>query len=171
MRIRSFTFLICFVLAVGFIGCKKDEGNDTTHLSIFLAGNPYAASKVNIDLREVLVNLGTDSTSWTSIHTNAGVYNLLNLQNGKDTVIAQGIIPTGTLREVRFVLGDGNTIEVNDIIYPMKVPAGGDAGLRIKMNRPLSPTMDSLVINFDAGLSISQTTSGDYLLRPVLQVK
>ena len=159
----------CFVV-IAFAGCKKD-GNSTTHLKIYLTDKPFTASEVNVDIQEVRVNLANDSSGWMRINTNAGVYNLLDLQNGIDTVIAQGVIPAGALKEVRFILGSDNSIKVDNTVYPLTIPSGSESGLKIKLNKQLNATLDSLIIDFDAGLSIRQNGVGDYRLQPVLQVR
>ncbi|MDP4263584.1 MAG: DUF4382 domain-containing protein [Bacteroidota bacterium] len=55
--------------------------------------------------------------------------------------------------------------------YPLTIPSGSESGLKIKLAKPLHATLDSLVIDFDAALSILQTGNGDYKLKPVLRIK
>jgi hypothetical protein len=171
MTLRNFTVTmgIAFLL-FNLQACKKDN-KGTTDLRIHLTDNPYDATEVNVDLQEVRVNLNDDDNGWVTLNTHPGVYNLLNLQNGIDTLLAQGVIPTGTLKEVRFVLGSNNSITINAVNYPLTIPSGSESGLKIKLNKRLNATVDSLVIDFDAALSILQTGTGDYKLKPVLKIK
>src|SRR5689334_6029008 len=81
-----------------FVACSKDNSKGTTNLKINLTDNPYNATEVNVDIREVKVKV-VDS-SWINLPTVAGIYNLLNFQNGVDTSLAQGIVPTGTVQEI-----------------------------------------------------------------------
>ena len=77
-----------------FYACTK-SGNDaaaTTNLKVRLTDNPYNAEEVNLDIREVRVNY-KDSSEWAVLQTNSGVYNVLRLQNGVDTLLASGTIP------------------------------------------------------------------------------
>jgi hypothetical protein len=120
---------------------------------------------------EVNIKLNNDSAGWTRLETHAGIYNLLDLQNGIDTVLAQGVIPTGTLKEIRFVLGNENSIKIGDAVYPLSIPSGAESGLKIKLNKTLNASLDSLLIDFDAALSILQEGTGDYKLKPVLKIK
>ena len=158
-------------LLISITACQKDNNNGTTNLQIHLTDNPFNATEVNVDLREVRVNLQDDSTGWITLNTNAGVYNLLALQNGVDTLLASGTIPTGTLKEIRFVLGNDNTIKINNTIYPLTIPSGSESGLKIKLNKKLNASLDSLLIDFDAALSIMLTGNGEYKLKPVLKIK
>ena len=163
--------LMALFLIVIVNSCQKEKGSGTTTLRVHLTDNPYNASEVNVDIREVWVKVGDDSTGWASLNTNASIYNLLGLQNGVDTLLATGVIPTGVLKEIRFVLGDDNTIKIDSTVYPLTIPSGSESGLKIKLNKQLNATIDSLVIDFDAALSISQTGTGEYKLQPVLKIK
>ncbi|MFI5131256.1 MAG: DUF4382 domain-containing protein [Chitinophagales bacterium] len=170
IRKITVTFLAAFLL-VAFNACRKENNSGTTILNIRLTDNPFNATEVNVDIREVRVNMRDDSTGWVSLNTNAAVYNLLGLQNGVDTLLATGIIPTGVLKEVRFVLGNDNSIVIDSTEYPLTIPSGSESGLKIKINKQLNATLDSLLIDFDAALSIMQTGTGEYKLKPVLKIK
>jgi hypothetical protein len=173
---RNFTLAMAVaVLSVAFYACQKENNGNSgsTNLQIRLTDNPFNASEVNVDIQQVRVKLSDDSTSagWIDLNTNAGVYNLLELQNGVDTLLAQGVIPAGTLKEVRFVLGSDNSIVIDSTSYPLTIPSGSESGLKIKLDKQLGATIDSLIIDFDAALSILKTGAGDYKLKPVLKIK
>jgi hypothetical protein len=164
--------LLSALTAVVLIACKKDQSGNGTMLKIRLTDNPVAAEEVNVDIELVRVKFREDSIGgWTDLQTNAGVYNLLGLQNGVDTLLATGVIPTDEVKEIRLVLGDDNSIKVNGIVYPLTIPSGSESGLKIKINKRLNGSLDSLLIDFDAALSILQTGAGDYKLKPVLKIK
>jgi hypothetical protein len=153
------------------MACQKDNSNGTTDLRIRMTDNPFNATAVNVDIQEVRVNFSDDSSGWQRLTTHAGIYNLLGLQNGVDTLLALGTVPTGTLKEIRFVLGSNNSIEINNVVYPLTIPSGSESGLKIKLNKQLNTTLDSVLIDFDAALSILQTGTGEYKLKPVLKIK
>ncbi|HEX7904585.1 MAG TPA: DUF4382 domain-containing protein [Chitinophagaceae bacterium] len=152
------------------IACSKDS-DSTTQLKVNLTDNPYNATEVNVDIQQVRVNLRDDSTGWVNLDTYKGVYNLLGLQNGVDTLLAQVTIPTTTVKEIRFVLGSNNSIKINNVVYPLTIPSGSESGLKIKVNKQLNAGLDSLLIDFDAALSIHQNGTGAYELKPVLKIK
>ena len=152
-----------------FTSCSKDATSTT--LKINLTDAPLDAEEVNIDLQGVRVNFSNDSSGWTDLAAVPGVYNLLGLQNGLDTLIASGTVPAGNLKEIRLVLGSNNTIKVNGQVYPLTIPSGSESGLKLKINKRLSAPMDSLLIDFDAALSIHQEGTDDYKLKPVLKIK
>lgn len=157
--------------AVILIACQKENNNQNTTLKVRLTDNPINAEEVNVDIQQVRVNFRDDSTGWVDLNTNAGIYNLLGLQNGVDTLLATGIVPTSLVKEIRFVLGTDNSIKVGGLVFPLTIPSGSESGLKIKVNKQLSGPIDSLLIDFDAALSIHQTGGGDYMLKPVLKIK
>ena len=169
-----------FVLTItAFVACSKDDspGSGTTNLRINLTDGPIdELDSVYIDIREVKVKLGDDTSSvgddgWQTLPAVAGIYDLLSYQNGVDTLLASGPVPTGYLKEVRLILGNNNSvIDSFGVEHPLSIPSGSESGLKIKINRRLNASLDSLLLDFDAGLSIRNEASG-YKLRPVIQVR
>jgi len=166
--IHAVALLLITSVAV-FTACSKNK--ETTKLDIQLTDNPYNAQEVNVDIKEVRVNFSYDSSGWVTLNTYAGVYNLLGLQNGLDTLIASATVTTGTVKEIRFILGSNNSIKINNVIFPLTIPSGSESGLKIKVNKKLALGFDSLLIDFDAALSILQVGTGDFKLKPVLKLK
>jgi hypothetical protein len=160
--------LFLFASTIVFFACKKESGTSTLHVR--LTDAPAAYDKVNVDIREVRVNFRDDSTGWVTLATNAKVYDLLKLQNGVDTLLATGTVQTGIVKEIRLVLGPNNTIVVGGVSYPLTIPSGEESGLKIKVNKELNATLETLIVDFDAALSI-KLEPGGYKLRPVLKIK
>ena len=162
-----------FILTV-IVSCSKDNNTATSTLQIHLTDAPTAFDEVNVDIREVNVKFNDDTLSndgWVNMTTNAGVYNLLGLQNGVDTLLASSPLPQGIVKEIRFVLGPNNTIKDNGIVYPLVIPSGAQSGLKIKVSKKLSAKLETLIIDFDAALSVKKEGTGDYKLRPVLKIR
>lgn len=172
-KVIVFAIAIAASAALIFTACSKDKDSQgTTRLKVKMTDAPTLADEVNVDIQEVRVRFGDDTlTGWTSLSTTAGVYDLLGLQNGVDTLLAVGTVPTGMVREIRFVLGANNSIKVGGVLFPLTIPSGAESGLKIKVNKQLSASLDSLLIDFDAALSVHQTGTGDYHLKPVLKIK
>jgi len=168
-----FLFTVASVSAMILVACSKDADDRPTALKINMTDAPSAYDEVNVDLQEVRVKFrdGDSLSTWMTMNTNAGVYDLLGLMNGVDTLIANDTLPTNMVKEIRLVLGSNNTIVVGGISYPLQIPSGSESGLKIKVNKNLSGSLDSLLIDFDAALSIHQTGTGEYQLKPVLRLK
>jgi hypothetical protein len=168
MKLLKFVLALTVISSLTLIACKKESGTSTLHIR--LTDAPTALDEVNVDLKEVLVNFRDDSTGWVSLETKDTIYNLLGLQNGLDTLVAQGTFPTNTVKEVRLVLGNDNSIKYNGQIYPLTIPSGSTSGLKIKVNKKLDATLETIVLDFDAGASVTEEQDG-YKLRPVIKVK
>lgn len=170
MKFKNQFFLVLSLSVAGlFAACNKENDNST--LQVMLTDNPALYQEVNIDLVGVSVKLSKDTTKWVELQPVAGVYNLLGLQNGVDTLIGTLILPTSVVKEIRLVLGPNNTIKENGITYPLRIPSGAESGLKIKINKKLEATLETLIIDFDAALSIRKDGPGDYKLLPVLKIK
>lgn len=162
--------LLLLAGTITFFSCEKNNSSGNSNLRVMLTDAPVAYDSVNIDIREVRVNLRNDSAGWVSLNTNAAVYNLLGLQNGVDTLLATGTVQAGTLQEIRFILGPNNTVVVGGVSFPLTVPSGAESGLKIKVGKNISAGIDSITVDFDAALSI-KLEPGGYKLRPVLKIK
>ncbi|MEO6731857.1 MAG: DUF4382 domain-containing protein [Ferruginibacter sp.] len=171
MKKNHLLIIVALIAATaGIYSCSKDNKNST--LQVRLTDNPVAFQEVNVDIREVRVKFTDDVTEsdWITLTTNARVYDLLKLQ-GIDTALATGLLPTNTVRQIRFILGPNNTIKENGVVYPLVVPSGSESGLKIKLSKALNATFETLVIDFDAALSVTKEGTGDYKLRPVIKIK
>ena len=168
MKIKKLS--LAFIASAGLLlfACKKDAAYTTLHIRMTDA--PVALEEVNIDLMQVNVKFARDTTAWVALQTTPGIYNLLGLQNGVDTLIAQGIFPSDVVKEIRLVLGDNNSIKSDGQTYPLTIPSGSESGLKIKVNKQLQASLETLLIDFDAALSLKQETDG-YKLNPVLRIK
>ena len=158
---------LCSVLAIALFACKKEKEST---VMLRMTDAPTELDEVNIDLKQVNIKFNNDTASWVAMDTKPGVYNLLELQNGVDTLIAQGTYPTDVVKEIRLVLGENNSVKEAGQTYPLTIPSGSESGLKIKVNKQLNATIENLLIDFDALLSIQKETDG-YKLRPVIKLK
>jgi|SRR5689334_17385021 len=169
MKTRGPVFVITLFLAVISISsCKKE--NRTAPVRFLLTDKPAAFDSVNVHIVGITVQINHDNESWIPIHTKDSIYNLLDLQNGIATLIAQDTIPSGVLQEVRFILGDGNKVVANGVSYPLATPSAEESGLKIKIGQALNETLNSFTLDFNAALSINEV-NGTYQLHPVIQLR
>lgn len=164
--------------AICIISCQKEDSGDTggySTLNVRLTDAPNNFAEVNVDIREVRVKFSDDTLSnngWITLTTFPGIYDLLDYQNGVDTLLATGTFPHQLVKEIRLVLGTNNTlVDMLGVSYPLTIPSGSGSGLKIKVNKKLQETLETIIIDFDAALSIMREGNGNYRLKPVLRVK
>lgn len=165
-------FLTVLSLFILIFACKKDEDSSSksTQFHVYLTDGPGDFQQVNVDIQSVRVKTSDDTSKWIDLATNAGIYNLLDFQNGIDTLIATGPVPSVTLKEVRLVLGPDNSVMKDSVIYDLDTPSAQQSGLKIKIDKNLAITTDSLTLDFDAEKSIVETGNGKFILKPVIKV-
>ncbi len=159
-------------VAIFFTACEKENDSGTSQLNVRMTDDPAAYAKVNVDIKEVRVKFTDDASDngWQVLKTNAGVYNLLDFQNGKDTLIASGSISAKTVKQIQLVLGANNSVQVGGVIFPLSMAVGGESGLRISLNHTVNLPQENIVIDFKASSSIKEE-NGTYKLQPVIVVK
>jgi hypothetical protein len=173
-KMKKSGIMLAFAALTMVIIHSCTKSNDQAVLQVRLTDNPIGLREVNVDIQQVRIKFSDDSLSsngWVDMATNARIYNLLGLQNGVDTLLATGTFPQDVVKEIRFVLGPNNTVKDSlGIVYPLTVPSGSESGLKIKVNKKLGASLQTLLIDFDAALSIKKEPDG-YKLRPVLKIK
>ena len=170
-----FLLLASLVAALFNTGCYEDIIIDSpldnvTFLNIRLTDAPLDIDEVNIDLQSILVK-GPGGSEEIALSTNTGIYDLLDLQNGIDALVASAMISLEEIRQVRLVLGDDNTVVVDGVEHPLTIPSGSQSGLKIQVCLDLTgmPQYD-LILDFDAAESVHQIGNGQYKMRPVIRV-
>ena len=165
--------IAAMLLIIGLLtyACTKEEDNPSmTTIEVRMTDNPLAIEEVNIDLQAVYVFTESGKDSFM-LGTNTGIYNLLDYQNGLDTLIATATLSADSLQEVRLVLGDDNTVKVDGTIHDLKTPSAQQSGLKVKIHQALADIdVFTLLLDFDAEESVNQQGNGQYQLKPVLKV-
>ncbi len=153
-------------------GCKKKDDSTepaTTAVNFRMTDAPGDYDAVYIDL--IGAEVHSDVKGWVPLNVKAGIYNLANLTNGKDTLIANGQVAVGNVSEIRLILGNNNTVVVKGVSYALSTPSAQQSGLKLKVNTVLVEGITyNLLIDFDADKSIVDTGNDKYILKPVLRV-
>lgn len=167
---KALKLLILAAAVLTFLAaCDKDNSpSGTTIVKVRMTDAPGNYEQVNVDLTAVEFNI--DDSITVNLNVIAGVYNLLDLVNGLDTLIASDEVPSGKLSQVRLILGTNNTVMVDGIVYPLATPSAQQSGLKLNMNSTLTPGVDyNLLLDFDANQSIVLKGNGEYQLKPVIR--
>ncbi|PWV51857.1 DUF4382 domain-containing protein [Chitinophaga sp. S165] len=180
---------------------SMSPGAGQQRLSIYFADNPGYFDNVFLDIRKVEVLVDTCTTTdddgnwgddyhrcwwwedrrddkdtcqvWDSLGIRAGVYDVLSLRNGTDTLLGDGIVPEGKVKKIRITLGDNNYLVKDSTNYPLKSPSG-QVRIVIQVRHSeweeFSDDNFRLWLDFDVDRSIIQTRQGQFILRPVIHV-
>lgn len=137
--------------AILFVACNKENSGGSastagkSQLSIYMMDDPIPFTKVLIDIKQVAVKIDTaahhtdadddhewnddydgshhnKSVIWDTLAITPGVYDLLKLRNGTDTLLASGLVASGKVLQVRVTLGTNNTIYTDSVThYPLNI--------------------------------------------------
>jgi hypothetical protein len=156
------------MLSLVFASCSND-GN--ARLEVRMTDSPGDFEEVNIDIQEVQVNTGSENSGWQSLTIEPGVYNILELTNGIDTLLGAITLPAGKIQQVRLVLGDDNSVVIDGQTYPLSTPSAQQSGLKLNLNVTLVEDVTyTLLLDFDAAASVVEQGNGTYSLKPVIRV-
>lgn len=155
---------------------ENDDSDQTRELeegekviSIRLTDAPIDLQAVNVDIVGMYIVAGDMRHQ---LSTAQGVYNLLDFQDGIDTLISVDTFSISFLNDIVFELGDNNSVIDNaGIEHPLELPSANRNFLTISFNQRLdSLQLVDLQLDFDACRSIHETDSGRWILRPVIHV-
>lgn len=175
MKTIKMIFYLSVLLALVIItvnSCKKNNtsetaGQSTMDLRMTDATGIY--DKVVVNIQEVWVNV--EGKGWSNVSmTRPGEYDLLEFNNGNDTLIARGSFPSGKVIQIRLVLGAGNYIVAGGVKYNMATPSAEESGLKINFSQHCESGKNYIFwLDFDAGHSIVIVGNGNYQLKPVIR--
>lgn len=151
--------------------CNNDDSgnsNDTATLELRLTDGPADYEEINLDVQAVEIKMNGETMDFPI--NNPGIFNILELNNGVDVLLGNAVLPVGQISQIRLILGEDNTINVNGEIHPLDTPSAQQSGLKINVHYEFEPGMVYKVwLDFDAGKSIVERGNGTYGLKPVLR--
>jgi hypothetical protein len=157
------------LLIIQLTSCNKDTTNDKqAKLTVRMTDAPanYDAVMVEVTGVEVTGNGG----SAVMLNTTSKVYNLLELSNGVNALIATGDLNAGTVSQIRLILGTNNTVKVAGVVHPLSTPSAMQSGLKLQVNKTFEAGVEySILLDFDASQSIVLTGTNEYQLKPVIR--
>lgn len=176
-------FLMLFVFVVGFTSCSKDDDstgntNGMANVAILLTDAPGDYEEVWVEIEDVMIKTsteGTDEEGWESLEgVKTGRVDLLELTGGIAELLVDTEIPAGFLHQIRLVLGDNNTIKVNNGTaiqeLVLNTPSAEQSGLKIQVDQDLeADTQYTFILDFNVDKSIVATGNGGYNLKPVIR--
>lgn len=172
--LKSLSAVSLVILSLIFIQCSDDNVKLTTPVKIRLTDAPAQYDKVNIDIQAIQFHSSNDDTEesgWQEMDLlNAGIYDLLEFNNGLDTLLVDQDMPSGTVSQMRLILGENNSVVIDGISYDLDTPSAQTSGLKFQIHDDFLAGIEyKLWIDFDAARSIVETGNGKYKLKPVIR--
>ena len=166
------TGILAVVLATAVFSCSPDQidpVNGTARLAIRLTDAPCDFDHLYVDVQGIEVH--SESNGWQSLSPfNTGIYDILELTNGLDTLLCQVDLPAGTISQIRLILGDNNSLVENGQTFTMDVPSGSQSGLKVNLHQELlANTSYTVWLDFDACRSVVRKGNGGFGLKPVIR--
>lgn len=192
---------IAIAVIVLINGCQKevssgDEGvpPGQTKLSVYLTDGPLDFQQVLVDIQGIEVKIdtcrrhddedhdgpGCDDDHdllnsrcevWDTLNINPGVYDLLRLRNGVDTLLGSGFVLNGKIERIKVILGTNNSVMVDSVLHPLRL-INSQNFVYINIHREHLDSISSgnfhLFLDFDLARSI-RLIGGEYWLKPVLK--
>ena len=184
-------------ITIVFFACSKDNSTQEDpvpagkqQVKLYLTDDPALFDKVLIDIKSVQVLVDTCDKSnddrdhhddkddscvnWETLGITPGVYDLLTLRNGVDTLLASGIIPEGRIKKIKIELGTNNSLVKDSVSYPLNLFPGAQATIILKLKGgewdEYLPGRSQLWLDFDVSRSIIRIRDGKFYLLPVIRI-
>ncbi|GGB04962.1 DUF4382 domain-containing protein [Puia dinghuensis] len=172
-----------------------------SQVNMYMTDGPGDFFKVLIDIRQISIEIDTASKQkdadhddewddnfdgehrdadhksviWDTLNIKAGVYDLLALRNGVDTLLATGVFPTGKIVKIKITIGSDNTVYIDSTNHFTLHFPGSDSTHTFTINvrredvDDLSDNDFKMWIDFNVDRSIF-FGDGEFFLEPFLQV-
>jgi hypothetical protein len=181
-----------------FFSCRKEatdsripEGQQ--RIKIRLTDNPVNYDAVKIDIQQIIVQIIPDScrgrgdhnnndcydddeyrcSVWDTLDIRPGIYNLLDLSNGVDTLLASGFTLQGRINKIKMVLGNNNSVVIDSVSYPLTL-WNNNHNVIIQVRGhdiiEITPGDLQLWLDFDAGGSIVKVSNNHFVLKPRIKI-
>ena len=141
-------------------------------IEVWLTDAPGDYQEVNIEVIGVEVHSdeGGQAEGWKTLSVTPGVYNLLELTNGLDTLLGTVELPAGNISQLRLKLGSENSLKIDDETHPLSTPSGQQSGLKIQIHENLVEGITyKILLDFDVARSIVTKGNTSYSLKPVIR--
>lgn len=175
VKMRNWLFAGIACAAIITTSCKKDDNNNTQSYPIQMkltdAPGDYEAVYIDIQGVEVHAENTNSNSGWQTLNVKKGIYDLVKLTNGADTVFAMDTLPIGKISQIRLILGDKNSVKLKDgTTHDIKTPSAQQSGLKLNVHETLTAGITyTILLDFDASKSIVEKGNGDYSLKPVIR--
>ena len=181
MKLKKTVIISLAVIVTILIqSCSNSSGNLTTansaSVQLKLVDAPGDYSQVNVIITDIQYNNSDNDSGWTSFNLkNTPIsVDLTKLIAGNDLLLTNQLIPAGNFKQIRLILGDGNTLKIDGIdnLIPLDTPSAMQSGLKLHVNTTLQAGFSyTFILDWNVQESVVMAgSSGKYNLKPVIRV-
>ncbi|MDP4284371.1 MAG: DUF4382 domain-containing protein [Bacteroidota bacterium] len=196
--------LMITTLSLLIFACQKNvtplsSSSSPRNVGIYLTDDPCQYDSVFIDIQYVEIKIDTSTQHmnddhfgdnendhnedhmhhdqygfWDTLSIRSGVYDVLQLRNGIDTLLGTTNIPAGKIRKIRLTLGSNNSVVISGISHPLNLFPNTNNYEYVKIHgededNHFRPGQTSMWLDFNVCKSI-RFDNGQYYLKPFLSV-
>lgn len=183
--LKLLAFCVATTVIFSTVGCdssNSDSDSATAHVQIMLTDAPFPfdlVAEANVMIQDVaLKGAGVDSVLLSDA---AQPFNLLDLQDGVTTPLADLEVPAGTYNQLRLVVDDSASIVLKaGDEYHLKIPSGSQSGIKILLGNLALEDGDLAQITVDFSVENSFVVQGNpdtpagikgFIFKPVVKAK
>ncbi|WP_343558895.1 DUF4382 domain-containing protein [Sphingobacterium sp.] len=163
-RLPAALYLMTLALLLLLGSCHKDDSPapEQAHLNVKVKSDGDEYDAVYLDIQQLWTRT---STGGGKIEANKRL-NILGVQ--KDSIIAGGHVPHGTIQEVMLKISPtGNQIVRNGSSYPLEMPQGQYIAINITGDKMLKPNeTHALMLDIDLSDFIEERANGKFAINP-----
>lgn len=195
----SLGLCLLVLLILTFNACQKDASSDTSTdgkqaVMVYLNDDPVNNfTKVLIDIQYVEVKIDTSHGNhhddddhdgdddhhghdqygqWDTLGVTPGIYDLLRLRNGVDTLLANGLVTHGRFTKIRLTLGSNNSVWTDSTTSEPLSICDGRPYVYVRLSNNSIDTLPGgqsvIRLDFNVQRSIKHR-NGHYCLQPELR--
>ena len=191
MKWFSWAMLCVGGAILAFSACQKSASSSSSipankqQFNMYLTDGPVNFQEVLIDIKSIEVFVKTDSCTasgfigsdstfpcyhWDTLNITPGVYNILDFQNGVDTLFASSNIDKGKILELRLNLGDSNYVVADSVKFKLDLLWGKTFNVLVNDVQQVNENTFQLWFDFDAAHSIITVDREHFALKPYIRL-
>lgn len=189
-RLTSLAAIILIAVLVN--SCSKTNNTEPgvsgkQTVSLYLTDGPGVLQHVYIDIKSVAIAIDTCAAdqgdfseiddvnnkclAWSDLNMQRGVYDIMELRNGIETLLASGEVPSGTVKLINIKLGNKNSVVADGVTYPLTNANDKPMTITLKLKGNEWDQVENshirLWLDFDVYHSILNT-NGQFQLKPFI---
>ncbi|WP_179021282.1 DUF4382 domain-containing protein [Winogradskyella forsetii] len=154
--------VLSLIILISFSSCSKDDmarDEQNAAITVSLKSDTEQLNTVFLEINDVQIKVKEDGNlpnAWISLNAiNTGTHNISNLTNASELLLVEHFEMNPTfIHEIRLVLGDNNSIKINDTSTSLSIAENASVSNLVKMEFD-GNHIYQVVINLDIDGSVS----------------